>query len=107
MIAEGESLYEQVEMTEFVVEQVRVETLATSAVPSEIHNRPDVLIQSIEIHATAEPEGQGLQPTGEVSPFPWHKKLQPAELQGRDPSLSNVIAMWKSGTMPERADLLK
>ena len=63
VIAEGESQCEQVEMTEMVVEQVMVETLATSAIPSEIHNRPNALIQSIEIHATAEPEGQELQPT--------------------------------------------
>ena len=58
MISEGESQCEQVEMTELVVEQVMVETLATSAIPIEIHNRPDVLIQSIEMRATTEPEGQ-------------------------------------------------
>ena len=107
VIAEGESQCEQVEMTELVVEQVMVETLATSAIPSEIHNRPDVLIQSIEIHATAEPEGQELQSTRTVSLFPGYTKLQLAELQGLDPTLSHVMAVWKRGTKPEHAELLK
>ena len=89
-----------------VVEQVMVETLATSAIPSEIHNRPNVLIQSIEIHATVEAEGQELQPTGTVSPFPGYKKIQLAELQGMDPTLSQVMAVWKRDTKPEHAELL-
>ena len=102
MISEGESQCEQVEMTELVVEQVMVETLATSAIAIEIHNRPDVLIQSIEMRATTEPEGQELRHTGAVSPFPGYSKLQLAELQGLDPTLSKVMAVWKAGTKPEQ-----
>ena len=107
VISEGESQCEQVEMTELVVEQVMVETLATSAIPIEIHNRPDMLIQSIEMRATTEPEGQELRHTGAVSPFPGYSKLQLAELQGLDPTLSKVMAVWKAGTKPEHAELQK
>ena len=35
-----------------------MDTLATFAIHGEIHNQPHVLIQSIEIHATAERDGQ-------------------------------------------------
>ena len=72
-----------------------VETLATSAIPIEIHNCPDVLIQSIDIHANTEPEGQELQHTGAVSPFPGFTKLPLAELQGMDPTTSKKL--WLCG----------
>ena len=59
------------------------------------------------MHATTEPEGQELQHTGAVSPFPGLTKLPLAELQGMDNTPSKVMAVWKRGTKPDHAELLK
>ena len=96
-----------VELTELVVDQTVVGTLSTSAIPNEIQERHQVMMESVEENMTAAALGQEAKQMGAVSSLPGYTKQQLADLQGQDPILSKVVAVWRKGTRPARTELQK
>ena len=77
-----------VEMTELVVDQTVLDTLSTSAIPNEIQERHQVMMESVEENLTA--AGQEAKQMGAVSPLSGYIKQQLAELEGQYPILSRA-----------------
>ena len=93
------------EMTEWVVDMTVMEVLSSSVIPSEIQERHQVMMESIEDIMTITAVDKDARQKGAISSLPGYTKQQLAELQGQDPVLGKVMSVWKKGIKPDRTEL--
>ena len=103
--AEVNTNHVKVEMTELVVNMTVTEALSSSAIPGELQERHQVMMESIEDIMTTTAVGKDTRQKGAISSLPGYTKQQLAELQGQDPVLGKIMSVWKKGIKPDRTEL--
>ena len=101
----GLSAKVKVEMTELVVDMTVMKALSSSVIPSEIQERHQVMMESIEDIMTITAVDKDARQNGAISALPGYTKQHLAELQGQDPVLGKVMSVWTKGIKPDRTEL--